>query len=154
MLDWLRVCVCVCVCSVCFHCFSASYCVRDLKNAIGNSGGNSVFGDFPYLFPRCSWFAKIGKPHQTVLLSIKCSFISVGWRTLEHLVLRDDFTASFQVPVEVVSAWRCFSAVVSVPLMEQFWNQFFCCCQFCWRLAPRKTRKLGPFCPSDLAHFL
>lgn len=64
-----------------------------------------------------------------MLLSIKCSFISVGWRTLERLVvLRDHFTATFKDSIEVVCARggrRVSLRFVLVAPTEQFSSLFF-----------------------------
>lgn len=83
---------------------------------------------FPYLFPTRSWFAKIGKPHQTVLLSIKCSFISVDRRTSQRLVLAQLLK---DLRVEVVWTWRGLRVslqFVFVPPMERVWIKV--CCYF------------------------
>lgn len=84
---------------VCFHCFSASCLKKTSVETVILYLAVSLF--IPEVFLIC----KVGKLHQTVLLSIKCSFISVGWRTLELLVvLRDHFTATFKDSIEVVCA--------------------------------------------------
>lgn len=82
--------------------FSLLFCLSR-KNVSGN--GNSEFGGFPIYSRGVPDLQRLEKPHQTVLLSIKCSFLSVGWSSFERLVVpREHFTATFNVSIEVVSA--------------------------------------------------